>query len=235
MTCSSCVAKVKSELLKIGDIISADVKLQAPEATVTMQKHIPTSVLQQAIGKAGHYTISESNGTAHSHHVNDEAAVSSTNSYFPIYLIFAYITALTVIIQVVQNQFNWMEWMRHFMAGFFLVFSFFKLLDLKGFSDSYSTYDVIAKKWKGWGFIYPFVELALGIAFLTGFNLLLTNGVTFVVMSISLLGVLKSVFEKKKIKCACLGAVFNLPVSTITIIEDALMIVMSAIMLITLI
>jgi hypothetical protein len=54
-------------------------------------------------------------------------------------------------------------------------------------------------------------------------------------MSISLVGVLQSVLNKRKIKCACLGDVFNLPMSTITIIEDALMIVMSLIMLIYLI
>ena len=94
-------------------------------------------------------------------------------------------------------------------------------------------YDIVAKKWKGWGYVYAFTELALGIAFLTGFNPILTNSVTFVVMTVSIIGVLQSVFNKRKIKCACLGAVFNLPMSTITIIEDTLMIGMSGIMLLT--
>ncbi|NCU04658.1 MAG: heavy-metal-associated domain-containing protein, partial [Chitinophagaceae bacterium] len=40
-----------------------------------------------------------------------------------------------------------------------------------------------------------------------------------------------SVLNKRKIRCACLGAVFNLPMSTITIIEDGLMIIMSIAML----
>lgn len=51
-------------------------------------------------------------------------------------------------------------------------------------------------------------------------------------MSISIIGVLQSVLNKQKIQCACLGAVFNLQMSTVTIIEDALMIGMSAAMLI---
>ena len=117
------------------------------------------------------------------------------------------------------------------MAGFFLVFSFFKLLNLQGFAESYAMYDVVAKRWKGWGFAYAIIELVVGLAFLTGYNPILTNAVTFVVMSISVIGVLQSVFNKRKIKCACLGAVFNLPMSTITIIEDALMIAMSGAML----
>lgn len=94
-------------------------------------------------------------------------------------------------------------------------------------------YDIVAKKWKGWGYVYAFTELGLGIAFLTGFNPIVANAVTLVVMTVSIVGVLQSVLNKRKIKCACLGDVFNLPMSTITIIEDALMIGMSAAMLLT--
>ena len=125
-----------------------------------------------------------------------------------------------------------MHWMNNFMGAFFLVFSFFKMLDLKGFAESYFSYDIIAKRWNGWGFVYPFVELGLGLAFLFHFQPLLTNGLTFVVMGLSIIGVLQSVLNKRKIRCACLGAVFNLPMSTITIIEDGLMIVMSAVMIV---
>ena len=128
-----------------------------------------------------------------------------------------------------------MQWMRHFMAGFFLVFSFFKMLNLKGFAESYVMYDVVAKRLPAWAYIYAFTELALGIAFLINFKPLVTNSLTFIVMSISIIGVLQSVLNKKKIQCACLGAVFNLPMSTVTIIEDALMIAMSAWMLLNLI
>jgi hypothetical protein len=117
------------------------------------------------------------------------------------------------------------------MAGFFLIFSFFKLLDLRGFADSYATYDIIAKKWHGWGYIYPFLELILGMAFLLGLNPIITNGATFVIMGISIIGVIQSLLNKRRIQCACLGAVFNLPMSTITVIEDGLMIAMSGLML----
>jgi len=54
-------------------------------------------------------------------------------------------------------------------------------------------------------------------------------------MAVSLIGVVQSLLNKRKIKCACLGDVFNLPMSTITIIEDGLMIVMSGIMLLTIV
>ena len=118
-----------------------------------------------------------------------------------------------------------------FMAGFFLTFSFFKMLDLSGFADSYSSYDVLAKRWRGYGFIYPFIELALGIAYLIDFNPFITNITTIIVMGFSTIGVLQSVLNKRKIRCACLGAVFNLPMSTVTIIEDLLMVFMAIAML----
>ena len=92
---------------------------------------------------------------------------------------------------------------------------------------SYSSYDIIAKKWHGWGYFYGFVELALGLAYLVNFQPVIINVVTVIVMTVSIMGVLQSVFAKRKIQCVCLGAVFNLPMSTVTIIEDGLMMVMS--------
>ena len=121
--------------------------------------------------------------------------------------------------------------MRVFMAGFFLTFSFFKMLDLKGFAESYSMYDIVAKRIKSWGYIYAFIELILGISYALNVQPILTNVITLLVMLISIAGVLQSVLNKRKIQCACLGAVFNLPMSTVTIIEDASMIVMSVLFL----
>lgn len=224
MTCSSCEAKVKSALMTIENVTDVIVSKDENTATITMDKHIALSNLQKAL--EARYTISAIN-----HSEMTEQTKSWFEIYKPILLIFFYITAVTLLIQSKNHHFNYVEWMQHFMAGFFLVFSFFKLLNIKGFAESYAMYDIIAKRIPVWGYIYALVELGLGIAYLTDFNHLLTNSVTFVVMSISIIGVLQSVLNKRKIQCACLGAVFNLPMSTVTIIEDALMIVMSLLMI----
>ena len=105
------------------------------------------------------------------------------------------------------------------------------MLNLKAFAESYVMYDVVAKKIPVWAYMYAFVELFLGISFLLNFNPFVTNLVALIVMSASIVGVLQTVLNKKKIQCACLGAVFNLPMSTVTIIEDGLMIAMSFTML----
>ncbi|MFN2440726.1 MAG: heavy-metal-associated domain-containing protein, partial [Chitinophagaceae bacterium] len=102
MTCNGCVAKAKSELLKLGDITEAEVKLTAPQATITMQKHIPTPVLQQAISKAGYYTITDANTAMHHTQRMNGEEVAEKNSYYPIFLIFAYITGATLLIHSVR-------------------------------------------------------------------------------------------------------------------------------------
>ena len=228
MTCSSCEAKVKSSLLMVENVVSVEVSKDENSATITMDKHISLDKLQKALTEK--YQIS-----AQHHSELAEQTKSWLETYKPILLIFFYISLVTLLVQFSNNRFDGMQWMRHFMAGFFLVFSFFKMLNLKGFAESYVMYDVVAKRLPAWAYIYAFTELALGIAFLINFNPLVTNSLTFIVMSISIIGVLQSVLNKKKIQCACLGAVFNLPMSTVTIIEDALMIAMSAWMLLNLI
>ena len=227
MTCSGCEAKVKSNLLKLPDVTAVDVSKDNNTATIAMDKHISLNTFQEALGG----TNSKYRIAATHHNEVAEQTKSWLGTYKPLLIIFAFITGISLLTARINNQFEWMLFMNHFMVGFFLVFSFFKLLDLKGFADSYSMYDIVAKKIKPYGFIYPFIELALGIAYLISFNPTFTNVATIVVMGISSIGVIQSVLNKKKIQCACLGAVFNLPMSTVTIIEDLLMIVMAAISL----
>lgn len=230
LTCNGCVAKAKSALLLLGDITEAEVQLKSPQATLGMLKHIPVETLQSALKKAGNYSIREADGGMH-HAGTPKEEKSWLATYKPILLIFAYILGATLLIEAAKGRFEWMEWMAHFMAGFFLVFSFFKLLNLRAFADSYAMYDVVAMHWKGWGYVYAFVELGLGIAYLMHSAPFITGIITLVVMGVSIIGVLQTVFSKRKIQCACLGDVFNLPMSTITVIEDGLMIAMSAIMI----
>lgn len=233
MTCGGCQAKVQSLLTNVAGVQNVAIDLAKGEATIYMDKHIATDDLKQSLKDYPKYQLTESSKPLHivAPVLDEEEKRSWIEIYKPILIIFAYITCISLLIEYMHGEFILMRWMNHFMAGFFLVFSFFKLLNLKGFAESYAMYDIVAKKWNGWGYMYAFIELGLGFAFLAAFNPLLTNAVTFVVMTVSIIGVLQSVVNKRKIKCACLGAVFNLPMSTITIIEDALMIGMSGVML----
>lgn len=231
ITCEGCVSKVKHLLEKISGVTSAVVGLDG-KVKVEMSRHIATPELQAALRDFPKYQLLETHEPVHAHNVAKEAAKPSFwVTYKPILLVFGYILGVALLAEIATNSFDWMRSMRHFMAGFFLVFSFFKMLDIPAFAVSYSSYDVLARRWLGWGYIYPLIELGLGILFLINFNPLITNGLTLVVMGISTIGVVQSLMAKRRFQCACLGAVFNLPMSTVTLFEDALMVGMSGIML----
>jgi len=118
-----------------------------------------------------------------------------------------------------------------FMGLFFIVFSFFKFLDLKGFQQSFRMYDPLAKQLSLYGWVYPFLELALGLMFLMRIELNIALWATVVILGITTLGVTKALMGKNQIQCACLGSVLNLPMTEATFIENAIMIVMAAFML----
>lgn len=233
MTCGGCVANVTNALRKVPGVKSANVNLTNKEAIIEMNRHIPEKELQEALGN-GKYKIQETNGHAvlsHSPQPNNiEAAPDEKTDLqrlYPLFLIFAYLSGLVLLAEVAAGGWEGMRAMQHFMGGFFLVFSFFKLLDLRGFAASFSMYDPLAKKWLGYGFVYPFVELGLGITFLLGFQLWWMSLLTLVVLGIGTIGVARTVLDKKKIQCACLGTVFNLPMTKVTLIENSIMLVMA--------
>lgn len=227
MTCGACVKRVQTALAPFGDKV--DVTLQPPQVVIEGAK-TDFAQLKSALASS-HYSINDISPQAVSAPVLDiEPTLSWLATYRPLLLILAYLLAASVSVQMPQNGLagvHWHETMRYFMAGFFLVFSFFKLLDVPAFADAYAGYDLLAKRWHGWGLMYPFVELALGLAYLANWNPLLINWVTLVVMGFSAIGVIQAVLDKRSIRCACLGAVFKLPMSTVTIIEDVGMVAMA--------
>jgi copper chaperone CopZ len=227
MTCVGCQHKVKTLLGQIPGVITADVNLATKTATLESAYTITEEAVAQVLQAYPKYTIGAK--ILSIEHLQKKTV---WQLYKPVFLIFIYLVLICSAIEIAAASFQLMRWMNHFMAGFFLLFSFFKMLDIKGFATSYAMYDVVAARWKVWGFLYPFVELGLGLLLLLSIQPIFTNWAVLLVMSISVIGVLQSVRNKRKIKCACLGAVFNLPMSTVTIIEDGLMILMSVYMLI---
>ncbi len=233
MTCNGCRSSVQSKLAALEGVQHVAVDLSTGQATLEQTKNIPLTTLSDTLGSK--YGISEVAPIAPLVKEPQEESTENTGfswaAYQPLFLIVTYILGVCILVQYPFDEFSGSLLMRHFMAGFFLVFSFFKLLNIRGFADSYALYDLVAARWRGWGFIYPFVELGLGILYLTNSFPTYTNWITIVVLGVSSLGVIKSNLDKRTIKCACLGDVFNLPMSTITIVEDVAMVAMAAFML----
>lgn len=155
-------------------------------------------------------------------------------SYRPLVVIILLILLVTGVVgiqNVINGTFTWDESMRHFMAGFFLVFAGFKLLDLPGFVQGYSQYDLLAKRVRNYGYVYPFIELILGLLYLTSTVSNPVHIVTFVLMGFSGIGVAQKIAKREKFTCACLGTFLNVPLTKITLIEDFGMAIMALFML----
>lgn len=139
------------------------------------------------------------------------------SSYKPLIIIIGFCILLSVAPSPAHNH---EIMMTSFMGYFFIFLSLFKFFDLKGFVQDFSTYDLITQRLRFYGYAYPFIELLLGVAYLMRADPFLLNSITLIVMAISGLGVIKSVLSGQKIKCACLGTALNVPLSTVSILEN---------------
>ena len=232
MTCGSCKASVENSLRDIDDVSDVEVNLENQEATITMDKHIDIVELQKSL--ASKYTITQKEiknvfTSTQSSSFEIEEEKSKLQQLKPLLLIIFYIASASVLLN--YKNWSWSEFMLDFMGLFYIVFSFFKMLDLKGFPESFRMYDPLAKRVPFYGKVYPFIETALGLMFLMRFEINVALIITLIVLGITTIGVTKTLLDKKSIRCACLGTALKLPMTEATFIENAIMIVMAILML----
>lgn len=170
------------------------------------------------------------------HQVEDKGLGEITwKSYLPLISVVGVVLMATIALTVRDTNIGVVmvqSSISYFMAGFFLTFATFKLMDLKGFAEGYSTYDLLASKWKGYGYIYPFIELFFGLSMLVG---AMSTGLLWaeiIVMGFSGLGVAIKIAKKEPFMCACLGTFLKVPLTYVTLVEDFGMMILGIIMLI---
>ncbi|MDP2630047.1 MAG: heavy-metal-associated domain-containing protein [Candidatus Uhrbacteria bacterium] len=176
-------------------------------------------------------TIGMSHEHTHSHQHAEVTPRYSLRDFFPLLGTFIVVIFVTISLVYFLNTVTTIDLMRLFEGSFFLVFGFLKVINIKGFAEAYSVYDIITKRARAWGYIYPFVELGLAFAYIFGTALFITNWVTLVVMLVGAAGVFIKLKEKEVVPCACLGAIFKIPMTWVTLFEDLLMAAMASTML----
>lgn len=234
LKCQSCVSAAASFLDEDQDVAlwSVDTADDRKPLSITGTR-IDTDHIRSIVRKAGFDVFEE---------LPDQLAILDKRRpaqpvevrgerFLPLILVFSYLIGMVILLQLKAGRFDPRAAMNGFMGGFFLIFSFFKMLDLEGFASAFQSYDLLAKRTRAYAYIYPFIELLLGVCYIAAIAPLVTNIANFSVMSLGTLGVATSLLNKTKIRCACLGTVFNLPMTKVTLIEDLLMVVMSAAML----
>lgn len=229
MTCNGCRKKVEDLLTEMNGVIKATVDLDNKEAIIEMKQHVVIQELQNALPNK--YHISEKQIFSDST-IESVVEKSVLQQLFPLFLIFGYIVVASLLLN--YNPFSTSGFMLDFMGLFYIVFSFFKLLDLKGFPKSFMMYDPLAAIVPLYAWVYPFIEIVLGIQFLMRFKIGIALVVTILILGITTLGVIKVLLDKKIIQCACLGTALKLPMTKATFIENSIMLIMAIWMLVKL-
>ena len=230
MTCNSCKASVENSMNHLDQVTSSDADVRLGELNLTLNKDVSIKLLQNTIPKK--YFINKEISSPErvieimSDSINKESKLKQLR---PLFLILFYITGSSILLNF--RDWNWNESMLDFMGLFFIVFSFFKILDLKGFPDSFKMYDPLAKIIPIYGVLYPFIETVLGVMFLMRIQIIFTLIVCLIILVITSIGVTKTLLSKKSIQCACLGTHLKLPMTEATLLENTIMIFMSIFML----
>ncbi|MEM7379797.1 MAG: heavy-metal-associated domain-containing protein [Bacteroidota bacterium] len=227
MTCGGCVASVTDKLISLDGVEDVAIDLEQSQAVISMKKHIPLSELGAVLSDK--YAISEKHTETATTAQDTTVQKTKFQQLRPLFLIFLYLFSASFLLN--YKDWNTAEAMLDFMGLFYIVFSFFKLLDLKGFPESFRMYDPLAKALPVYGWLYPFLELALGLMFLMRFQLSIALVATIVILGITTIGVTKTLLDKKSIRCACLGTALKLPMTEATFIENAIMLIMAGSML----
>lgn len=227
MTCQACVKAITEKISAVSGVTRVIVSLENKNVEVLSDKKIGLREISEALLNLPKYKVSQvTNQEVQSVSLFATKKESMLKTYRPLITVFIFIIIISLAFQMSQEFFQPHLFMNHIMAGFFVGFSFFKFLDLKAFAESFSSYDPLAQKWPLYGYVYPFIELALGFLFVANTALPLANTMTVIVLSLTTIGVYKRLQSKSQFQCACLGTTFNLPLSYVTIFENTAMILM---------
>jgi len=227
MHCANCALTIEDAFEKVPGVIKVRASYQKNEVVVTSKKPLAMDMLNNVLHEKGtHYTLVTSPvvQVAHGH---------DYSVYTPVLLIYGVVILFMIIRAAVNSMWMSEELMADFMGAFFIIFSAFKIANIKNFPAAFKKYDLLAQWIPGYGTIYPFIELFLGIGFLLRYSMDLLSVVTIVVMGIGSIGVIKALMGKRQIECACLGGFFKLPMSKVALFEDLSMVGMATLMLLS--
>ena len=147
-------------------------------------------------------------------------------SYQPVLAIFgvAFMLALAISWYVFETVFTVQaaEW---FVSLSMALLAIQKLQDLRSFSTMFLNYDLLARRWVRYGYIYPFGEALAGILMVAHVLPIISVPVALFIGTVGAVSEIKAVYvDKRELKCACVGGNSNVPLGFVSLTENLFMI-----------
>lgn len=174
--------------------------------------------------------MEEGTGSCCSSQAEENDSSRGISAYLPLLVIVSLSAAAAAAKQFSYGVWSGGIWMHDFMGIFLVIFAMVKLFDLRGFAEGFAKYDLLAGLSKPYGMVYPFLELGLGLGYLSGWFPELIYGATIGLLGFGTLGVLMAMKRGENLKCACMGSLLDVPVSVVTLTENLGMVVMAMVM-----
>ncbi len=117
------------------------------------------------------------------------------------------------------------EW---FVAFSMCVLALLKLQDVETFSTMFLNYDLLARRWPRYGYVYPFAEALAGVLMVAGTARWLSVPIALVIGGIGAVSVVKAVYiDRRELKCACVGGSSKVPLGFVSLTENVMMVAMA--------
>ena len=155
-----------------------------------------------------------------------------STSYTPVLAVFAVAALIALAIDWLAMGAITTMVLPNFIAVAMCLLAMLKLQDVEKFSTMFLNYDLLARRWVPYGYIYPFAELGAGVLMLAGALTWLSAPVALFIGGIGAVSVFKAVYvDKRELKCACVGGSSNVPLGFVSLTENLMMIGMAVWML----
>ena len=195
--CNKCIDEVLNDLKTNKELNLIEINFNEKQLKVSSTKKLTKEKMQSYLKPK--YKLTE---ITKKENLN-KISLNKIQQLYPLFLILTYILISSLILNYNNLVIN--DFILDFMGQFFIIFSFFKFLNLRGFKNSFKIYDPLAKKFNFYGWTYPIIETLVGISFLMRFEYQIFAYVSILILTPTTIGVIKTLNREEKIKCACLG------------------------------
>ena len=226
MHCATCVETIQQAISDVNNV--DEIKIDLDSGIAQLGGNPDIDLIISKIETSG-YSASKIDQPKLSSQIDKKD--NPWRELIPLFIILSYVFIGSILLN--RASLNLSNFIMGYMGLFFIVFSLFKFIDYRNFPSAFSKYDPLARILPIYGWVYPFIELCLGINFLLVQYVLFSLVLTMFLLSVTTYGVLMKLRDKQSVQCACVGTTIKLPLTKATLIENFIMVTMAGWMLIT--